>query len=134
MLKETHSLLETPSWLLPSAQVTQVNRAALCHPLVIGPRGLKISWTEAILKEHDIYSMYYNLGFETSFESKVSTPTYDNQISVPLLIKYFISPCTIKGKKPQSMTIISLHSLSARLAILLWAPIAVSRCVGQIQA
>lgn len=129
-----YALLKTPSWFLPSAQVTQVNRAALCHPLVIGPRGLKISWKEAILKEHGIYSMYYNLGFETAFESKGSTPASDNQISVPLLIKYFISPCTIKGKKPQTMTIISLHSLSGRLVILLWAPTAVSRCVGQIQA
>lgn len=39
-----------------------------------------------------------------------------------------------RQKKPHSTTIPSLHSLSARLAILLWAPIAVSRCIGQIQA
>lgn len=49
--KQTHEYLPALSWLLPScAQVTQVNRAALCPPLVIGPRGLKASWKEVIKK------------------------------------------------------------------------------------
>lgn len=74
------------------------------------------------------------LGLRLLLSPKVPLLLLTTKSVPPLHIKYFTSCYTIKGKKAHSMTAISLHSPSARLAMSLWAPIAVSRHTGEIQA
>lgn len=50
----TCEYLQSLLWLFPSTQVTQVNTVALCPPLVIGSRGLNISWKEGIKRKQGL--------------------------------------------------------------------------------